>query len=409
MPASVEAEFLLSMHPGSMLETLQSPLIRRLLHHYDTFLAPQLAWVDSFENPWRNIILPMAQESPSLLSSILASAAGDLARRHITGTPFHEEKQKCFDHYRDQALALSAEEMKQHAFHSADHAPANSILAGVFLLCYHEMKFPQSGLWLLHLRAVRSLLTCWAQNATTSSTPGSTRTFLMQEFFAINAVTDITSFASTPSSMFEIDLVPPDDNEAIFMGFLRVIRSITQNNRCQLAHSSLNRPLDLHTLRAKLHAAQSHARSCRQSLAIRTLQAKRDFDHVINTFHYSTLLYGYQMLPRSHSTSSLIIEASEELFFSLRDIRDMHPFAQEMAWPVFILGTDCPPSNVAGARQCVEDRMAEIMLINGPLQRREMMDFLKEWWKLCPDEREAITWIEFARGRANQGHTFLVL
>jgi len=223
--------------------------------------------------------LPMAFESPSLLSSVLASAAGDMAKRHYGGTHSREENTNAFIHYRDKALALSAEGMKYHALRPTDQGPANSILAAIFLLCYHEMKWPRSGLWLLHLRAARSVITCWANRTMTSSPPDTTRTFLKQEFFAINVVTDITSFTPPPSIPHDLDPMPLDDSNAIFMGFLRVIRSITQTERQQLAHANLSIPLDIPTLHIKLADAHSHALTCRQSLTLRSLQAKHDFDH----------------------------------------------------------------------------------------------------------------------------------
>jgi hypothetical protein len=128
------------------------------------------------------------------------------------------------------------------------------------------MKWPQSGLWLLHLRAARSVITCWANRTIALSPPDTMRTFFMQEFYAVNAITDITSFTPLPSTPHSVDLTPPDDNNAIFIGYLRVIRSITQTELQQLTHPHQGQPLDITILHSKLAEAHSHALSCCQTI-----------------------------------------------------------------------------------------------------------------------------------------------
>lgn len=385
-------------------EALRTPTIRRLIYHYDQFLAPQLAWVDSYENPWRNIILPMLLESPSLLSSILASSAGDLAKRNYTGTEAYQENLRYYKHYQDRTLGLLAEQMKHDTLLTMDQQAVNNILAAIFLLCYHEMKLPESGLWLIHLRAARSILTSFVVSGYESDL---TRTFLLQEFYSINAISDITSFASRSSSISSYKIDPPSDGKAIFMEFLRIIHSITRAQRQTSFRPSMTPNLDLEIIRSRLAKAMSEARKSSQAISILSTQARQDFESILEIFYYSTLVYAYQTFG-SKIDPTLVTAASTKLFLYLRAVHDIQPFAQDIAWPVFLLGTASADPTRVEERRCVEERMEEIMRINGPLDRLKMMKFLKDWWGMERDVENRINWFDFARKRAKQGEAFLV-
>lgn len=349
----------------------------------------------------------MAFQSPLLFSTVLANAAGDLGKRYYVGTASRQKLQHAFTYHRDRALGILAKHMNQNALLTADQESENSVLAAITILCYHEMKWPQSGLWLLHLRAARSVITNWMIRTLTNCPPNATRTFLIQEIFSIDVVTDITSFTPIPFESEGFEPVPEDDSNAIFMGFLRIIRHITQTERQQLTHSHLGRPIDLPTLRIELAKAYSHAFTCRQSHALRSPQARRDFEHVIGVFYYSVLLYGYQTLLEPLSAKTVASEACERLFEHLNSIKYIESFAQEMAWPVFVAGTECcgKPEKQA----IVEQRMGEIVRINGPLDRGNMMDFLRWWWGRDEEKRRGETWIKLAKERASEeGKSFLV-
>ncbi len=90
----------------------------------------------------------------------------------------------------------------------------------------------------------------------------------------------------------------------------------------------------------------------------------------------------------------------------LRCIKDIEPFAQELAWPVFVAGMEC--CGRLDEQAVVEDRMEEIMRINGPLDRRRMMEFLRGWWRIEEEERSRRSWIDLAREKARDGDSFLL-
>lgn len=86
----------------------------------------------------------------------------------------------------------------------------------------------------------------------------------------------------------------------------------------------------------------------------------------------------------------------------------MEPFAQEMACPVFLAGTECPGPGRANDQELGERRMEEIMRINGPLNRVKMMEFLRRWWSMRVEGKVVGSWVELAKEEASGWETFLV-
>lgn len=144
--------------------TIPKPLIssqlqisdeRRLLHHYDHVVAPNMAWADCPENPWRNIIIPLALESPPLLNAILAFAA-----KHINAISFPASKESTSmipisfpDSFQQRAMKLLAREIQKFATEKSSRTSidmrkdisrnrSNAILATMLVLCNVETVWP---------------------------------------------------------------------------------------------------------------------------------------------------------------------------------------------------------------------------------------------------------------------------
>lgn len=128
---------------------------RRLLYHYDHVVAPNMAWANSPENPWRHVIIPLALESPPLLNAILAFAA-----KHINAVSFPTSKESTSvmpvffpDTFQQRAIKLLAREIQELAV--AESSPnsitgdqnffgnrSNVILATMLVLCNVETVWP---------------------------------------------------------------------------------------------------------------------------------------------------------------------------------------------------------------------------------------------------------------------------
>jgi hypothetical protein len=134
---------------------LNTPNERRLLYHYDHIVAPNMAWADCLENPWRLVIIPLALESPPLLNAILAFAA-----KHVNALSFSNSMDSTSivpifvpDTFQQRAMKLLAREIQELA--SAESCPSpftldqnisrnrsNAILATMLVLCNVETVWP---------------------------------------------------------------------------------------------------------------------------------------------------------------------------------------------------------------------------------------------------------------------------
>jgi len=146
------------------ISTIPQPLIsyqlqisdeRRLLHHYDHIVAPNMAWADCPENPWRHIIIPLALESPPLLNAILAFAA-----KHMNAVSFSASREitsmmpvSLPDTFQQRAMKLLAREIHELAIAGTSRTPvdvekyvtrnrSNAILATMLVLCNVETVWP---------------------------------------------------------------------------------------------------------------------------------------------------------------------------------------------------------------------------------------------------------------------------
>jgi hypothetical protein len=117
---------------------LQDSSVRRLLDHYDHSVAATMVWVDSHENPWRNIMLPLAIESPPLLLSMLALSAEHLAARMRSSRVETCNEPILSRKYRDKSLELLARQVRDEVRTGSKvglirRGPVNSTLATMLM------------------------------------------------------------------------------------------------------------------------------------------------------------------------------------------------------------------------------------------------------------------------------------
>jgi hypothetical protein len=134
---------------------LESQNVRFLLHHYNHVVAANMTWADSSENPWRDIIIPMAMESPLVLLSILTFASKHMSAMAQSAL-LEAESRTAADYsrmYGNQVIKLLAQELRPLT--SSDQAGSstslvdsharrryNSLLATMLVLCNVETVRP---------------------------------------------------------------------------------------------------------------------------------------------------------------------------------------------------------------------------------------------------------------------------
>ncbi|KAG4435342.1 hypothetical protein IFR05_009165 [Cadophora sp. M221] len=383
-------------------DCLQDTKTRELLHHYTKILAPQLAWVENLENPWRKLILPLAIEFPPVLHSVLAMAAGDLTERHFSIPKPLDEDLLGYTRHHSKALEHLTRYVKYQV--QQDRAtendfgqgPSNSILATISILCFHETRWPSNGLWKVHLRGALEIIRRWASLDLPPNITDPARNFLLQEIFAINTMASITAFKSN-EGMVKVSI--PINEKSPFIGFVHVTHTITELRRNPHLQYSIN------DISMRLEQSRQHALSSGRLLHFTSTQSRVDFGHVVNTFYYTNLIYAFRaLLSRAKSDLQTIIPVNK-LFQNLRKLTNAPLFAQDMAWQLFIAGTECRGS--VQEQKFVERAIIEIARVSGAADRLRSLEFLKEFWYKQEQGSEE-SWILMAQKWAQEGNPFLI-
>ncbi|KAF4469587.1 fungal specific transcription factor domain-containing [Fusarium albosuccineum] len=173
-----------------------------LLNHFNTEVACQLAWSDGPGNPWRNLVLPLAQRSTCLHLSILGLAAAHMSIKSTDGNAAII-LQACY-RFRDASLPdlnmkLNSELGRNSETATADFDTSSLIdmITTMVSLCYGELLIPDSVNWRLHLRACRASLDRYSRQ--THRHQELISQFLIEEVTYLETFGTICFFAGTPS------------------------------------------------------------------------------------------------------------------------------------------------------------------------------------------------------------------
>ncbi|KAF8851334.1 hypothetical protein BDZ45DRAFT_750754 [Acephala macrosclerotiorum] len=322
-------------------------------------------------------------------------AAGDLSDRYYGCA--HKTADVVFglSRNRDRALNLLAEHLRQELAISdgaAEDMPDlnNQILASIVVLCYHEIKWPSPGLWKVHFRAARTMIRRWS---TMTAPPSNiTRSFLVQELSATQAMASVTSFIETEDVL---SVTFPNNHKAPFLGFCRVIQAVSHAERNGVQR--LDAPLQMAKMRSLLpglEKAKKHAFTLGKELDFRSSQARLELDLIINTYYEAGYIYTFQALSSPSEISVVMQNSRWQLRFFLSQLAYTSVFAQDLPWPLFIAGTEC--GDQLEDQQYIEKRMHEMVKLTGTLDRMKALAFLKEFWTARATNPN-ITWIQRAK------------
>jgi hypothetical protein len=429
---------------------LESRNGRFLLHHYDQVVAANMTWADTSENPWRDIIVPMAIESPLVLLSVLTFAA-----KHVSAmaqfASLDEESRKAAEYsrmYGNQTLKLLAQELR--LLTSADQTKSstsllgtqasqryNSLLATMLVLCNVETVRPgeslpqlwkntnssqDSSVWRIHLNAARTVLASRAKELRVQDSADTATTFLKQELSTASTFASLTSFSLSKDEDFSTR-----EPGGPFAEFLKLLHMVTR-----LERQAFQDPDSVHSFGISPDGFQQlfeHARARTLNLST-TLkfsppEGRLQFNRIVNSFYHAGLIYSYRALFSSlTSTSSQpsLIESEittsiAELFQILKPMEmDKPVFAQDLVWPLFIAGTEALETD---EQDMVVWKLEQAMRRTGFSNCEQALEFLRALWaeranmraKIdLSDSRMAIhhNWIYFAREWEMKGHEFWV-
>lgn len=382
------------------------PHASRLLAWFKERVAQRLAWIDGPQNPWRQIILPLAEASETVLSSVLALAAHDLASQYPTHDPWFVKFQDISNTYQNKALSLLAQELGTLTAHASSSAVTTShpsmTLASVIILCNNELLKAQSAGWKIHLLAARELILANTSHSPLHQQLLRIHEFLLQEFYATSVWTHLT--ATDMNVINNLTSAPTSTEDAAITDFIRIIHEITQLERQQRSGTPLPPP-QIHAIINEIESARIKSLSLSQKVNFWTEADRTDFEFVVWMFYHANLIYSAQAFPSLRDNVINVSHARDQILNHVRHLSETRNgmWAQDLVWPLFIAGTELRGER--GGQKFVESAFRDVMRLSRMLDRERVLSFLEIWWNTGD---EMGSWIILARERPGD-FNFLLL
>ena len=387
----------------------------KLLQHFLANVAFRLTWLDGPNNPWRSLVLPLANRSSCLHLSILGLAAA-----HLSAIATEHDRSSMMEvntRLRNQILSLLSQKIqleirKPHTTSRSIHEDPSLVetLASMVVLCYGEMHILGSTDWKLHLRACRAMIERHDLLCLNEHPRDSTLQFFMKE------VIDLETFGNV--SVFATDLTTRDymSGSAVSNSqpwtFTALINDITVAERLCHNHNCAT-ILEIPRL-AQVNMQQWHIKilaAYDKAMSMTTPQgldekSPTSFQAIIEAHYHACLLYSYQALvPDAKKTgeSQAVFEDLWQIINSIAN-ESCHEFAHYLSFPLFIAGTE---SQTIEQRSQIEALFMRSISATGFWCNYTVLQFLHLFWGQSGVEREG-NWIQFARWNRDKINTFCV-
>ncbi|KAK9852076.1 hypothetical protein MYU51_009107 [Penicillium brevicompactum] len=402
------------MIPPSLLSlsTPQPPHSLKLLNWFEQNVAHRLAWIDGPQNPWRQLILPLAESSETLFTSLLALAAHDLASQYPNDDPWCETFRNISDAHLNKALVLLAQELgdltRLPPTQTSSVTTFHLTLGSVMMICNSDLLKAQTSRWRVHLLAAREIILAGANRSSMHHPLFRVEKFLLQEFYSTSVWTNLTSF----NQIDDILLDPPTSNEdAVLVDFVHVIHSITQLERLKTRSRFSNLPppsaFQIQNIHARIESAKSHCLHVNQTIYFWSDIERQDFELVVRMYYYATLIYSTQALselPTADKDKSYARDQILDCLQRLSHTRNRLHFTQDLVWPLFIAGTELRGDQLG--QKIIENGFKTVINLSRALDRSRVLSFLKSWWHTFGDD--VVSWIDFARAQPSQCNFLIV-
>ncbi|KIV87780.1 hypothetical protein PV11_03302 [Exophiala sideris] len=391
---------------SSSSSALEDHTARRLLHHYSTILSSKLPWIDSIDNPWRSIILPMATDSPSVLFSVLSMAAEDLTSK-LTNASVSNNFSHDATIYRQKAIELLTCDMAKGLTHvghdSANPEAITMALAAALILCNLEIRQTHSTTWHLHLRTAHAIIQFWETTNHPLGSMSATNVFLIQKFFSMKVFASMSTFVDT-EDILAYGL--KDQYNSVFLDFLQIMQEITHaQRRKNLEGSTYNVEVKdkCQQLHHKLNTARETVLKCNEAVVANSGTAKCDLQNIVDMFYHAGLIYSHQAL-MLQCCSDALPTWRDEILSRFDFLNEVDKFCQNLVWPLFIAGTQaCADGD---KQRAVEVKVRQTVTLSGHWNGLRVLEFLNELWN---SGRPGLDWIPLARVWAKSGNKFVVI
>jgi hypothetical protein len=380
---------------------INEPSVPPLLQYYECEVAGLMPWFDDDHNPWRTVMLPLAQKCESLLHAILALAAEH--QGHSKSYPLNPKSQELVSYHRSKSLRLLAQrlhvELTQDEVSPQQTTDPSGLLATILVLCNVEMIRFDPEMWYIHWSAARIIVERWTGPGSGAVVLDAKRRFLVKTAFAYDVFAASTSFIDyngIPASAVAFA------SSELFVRYLVAVQEATQAERLSFSRKSCNAHISIEHVRSVFGTARMASKTAVLDMEV---EIQEDLSLLIDVFHYAGVLYGLQGLSDLAATEVARGQYIEDLAKCLSSIEDRRSLAHDLVWPLFIAGTEARERPWLQIR--VRSLLPSIMQSTGYSNCQLALDFLERYWETKADF--VPTWRTLARQEAHRGIIFLVI
>lgn len=329
----MEPSFLDTSVPTQLVhspEGLPTSVSRQLLEFYSSDIAPLMVWLDSTQNEYKRLVIPLAETQQVLRLAIMAIAAGRAPHAFDVDDGFSRRAY-------ENALRLITERVREMTdLEFRDHSPTDArttastneaTLAAMLILSNHSLLGAEISQAQLHRHAVRILIKAIAYTGTSDEELFD----FLQNQAAIHDVLVCTTIFD-PEYISQATLPISKHGEVMFGRFLCYVHDITTLSITDREHPSIGELEDGFELACSstiMAAAAVRARSGRP--------ITDDFTRIVRIYHHAGVLFGCKRLRISNE--ALHEEYHTSSLFRLFDqFEDLGTSLYNLAWPILIAG-----------------------------------------------------------------------
>lgn len=371
---------------------------RRLLFaHYATHVAPLMVWLDSDENEYRRLVLPLAEHHVVLQLAISAISAAQIPSEPDYGIQF---SQRAYD----AAIVRITEEVRK--MNSSDETQdsgksvgenslyVEGLLAAILILTFRSLLGYQLSHVQFHRHATRVLI---GSLPTTRLQNDELCLFLKNQASYFDIMVCTTLF--NPENIQNSILPGFGRSDNIFAHYLSVVHRITALSLQHLNPEVQHDEAFLDNIERDFALAQGRNLLIAGKLMnLRTELFKEDFIRLMQVWHHAGIVYACKRLELK--TTRIERHNYLRLLATLKQFGDIDKWIQDLAWPTFIAGIGACHDN---ENKSFIINLCEKMSTNTGYQHYcTIPDFLRELWQTPHGD-----WILLAKERETNGQPIM--
>ncbi|KAI1027743.1 hypothetical protein LB504_011675 [Fusarium proliferatum] len=355
------AQFPITESPASISPPSLDSNTQQLLDYYDKNIAGLMVWIDSEKNYYRQKVLPLAQTNEAVRLAICAISAQHAARDFTPSTVYEKD--------RDRVLSMimhGVDDMTAHSQLTVTADTAEWMLSSMMVLSSYELAHTGGADAAdFHRKAARALV----NTLSTLDFPKSSLFGFLQNQLSMYDIFACTTIFDTTDVQDAIRPIEFEEDRS-FSAYLLLLHDVTLISRGNSPEDSSR------DWRGGLAQARGETLMEVGSSGICSSANRGDFVRLVDAYHNAALLYTARCLGRQYGLDEAV--SLSDLFRLLSGMENLHASIHNLAWPIFIAGTECYGDDnrqliVRGLYQTLSD-------MTGFKHHGDVLTFLETFW-----------------------------